>query len=147
VRTPVTWLFGLLLLTSCQSGRLSGAQPKAEIEARTQAYAASLLAGPAVTAAFYTEDGELVSGTNGYRGPKGVREFLEPIWSKADLADPKMVAQSIEIFGDVAYEWGTYSQRAALKGQPLKEYSGRFVTQWRRGPDGRWLVVRMMTNP
>lgn len=110
-------------------------------------YAAALMQGPAATAACYWPEGELIEGTTSHRGPQGVKDFLQPIWDQAVLADARMNSESVEVFGDVAYQWGTYAQRAALKGQPLKEYRGRFVVKWRRGPDGRWLVLRLMTNP
>ena len=112
-----------------------------------QDYAAALTKSPAAAAAFYAADGELIDGTMSHRGPQGVRDFLEPIWVKVDLAEARMVSESVEFMADGAYQWGTYYQRAALKGQPLKEYRGRFVAKWRRGADGHWLISRMMTNP
>ena len=112
-----------------------------------KAYAASLVQGPAATAAFYSPDGELVTGPKSYHGPHEVQAFLEPIMAQVELAEAHMDSATVEIFDDVAYQWGTFSQRAGMKGQPLKEYSGRFVAKWRHESDGHWLIVRLMTNP
>ena len=132
----------------CQSRSVeSPAGLRAEIESAMRGYAAALVKSPAAAAAFYAADGELIDGTTSHRGPQGVRDFLEPIWVKVDLAEARMESESVELLEGGAYQWGTYYQRAALKGQPLKEYRGRFVAKWRRGPDGRWLITRMMTNP
>jgi ketosteroid isomerase-like protein len=138
---------GVLVLAGCQTNTAAPDKSRAEIEARTQAYAAAMLQGAAATGSFYAEDGEMISGTTSYRGPQGVREFLDPILVTVDLVGQRMDSEKVEVFGDVAYQWGIYTQHAGPKGQAPKEYRGRFVIKWRREPDGRWLIVRLMTNP
>ena len=135
-------------LAGCQAtANLNVGKAKAAVEVTMKAYAASLAQGPTATAAFYPPDGELIEGTTSHRGPREVQAYLQPIFDKVDIADARMDSESVEIYGNIAYQWGTYSQRAALKGQPLKEYKGRFVAKWRMEPDGHWRMLRLMTNP
>jgi uncharacterized protein (TIGR02246 family) len=54
---------------------------------------------------------------------------------------------TIEVFGDTALLWGSYFERLAFPGQPLSEQHGKFVIQWRRQPDGAWLIERYYRVP
>jgi uncharacterized protein (TIGR02246 family) len=53
----------------------------------------------------------------------------------------------LEFFGDTAYVCGAYFERLAFPGQPASEQSGRFVMEWVRQPDGRWLIQRLFRVP
>jgi ketosteroid isomerase-like protein len=53
----------------------------------------------------------------------------------------------IEVFGDTAFLWGTYFERLAFTGQPVSEQHGKFVVEWRRQLDGRWLIERYFRVP
>jgi hypothetical protein len=46
---------------------------------------------------------------------------------------------TIEVFGDKAFLWGSYFERLSFPGQPVSEQHGKFVTEWVRQTDGRWL--------
>ncbi len=56
-------------------------------------------------------------------------------------------ADTIQVFGNTAYLWGSYFERLAFPGQPLSEQHGRFVIEWRRVPDGSWLIQRYFRVP
>ena len=58
-----------------------------------------------------------------------------------------MTPNVTEVYGDQAFQWGTYAQRVVVPGQPAADYSGRFVAQWSRRGDGRWLIRRLLTQP
>jgi uncharacterized protein (TIGR02246 family) len=48
--------------------------------------------------------------------------------------------------GDLAYEYGTYSLvTEAKKGKPTEE-KGKYVTVWRKQPDGSWKVAADIDN-
>ena len=54
---------------------------------------------------------------------------------------------TIDVFGDRAYLWGSYFEHLSFPGQPTSEQHGKFVTEWARQSDGRWLIVRMYRIP
>lgn len=56
-------------------------------------------------------------------------------------------ADTIEIHGDMALYWGTYFEKLEFPGQPVSEQRGKFVAQWVRQADGRWLIERMYRIP
>ena len=56
-------------------------------------------------------------------------------------------ADTIEIHGDMALYWGTYFEKLDFPGQPVSEQRGKFVAQWVRQADGRWLIERMYRIP
>ena len=54
---------------------------------------------------------------------------------------------TIDVFGDRAYLWGSYFEHLSFPGQPTSEQHGKFVAEWARQPDGRWLIARMYRIP
>ena len=54
---------------------------------------------------------------------------------------------TIEIFGNKAFLWGSYFERLAFPGQPVSEQHGKFVTEWARQDDDRWLIERFFRIP
>jgi ketosteroid isomerase-like protein len=47
--------------------------------------------------------------------------------------------------GELGYTWGTYEYRAGEGAFAAVEY-GKYLSVWRREPDGRWRVVAEMSN-
>jgi uncharacterized protein (TIGR02246 family) len=67
------------------------------------------------------------------------RKYLETsgpaTTARADIGD-------FVISGDLAYEWGTSDARFAPKpGGPAKR-AGRYLTCWKKQPDGSWKIFR-----
>jgi ketosteroid isomerase-like protein len=58
-----------------------------------------------------------------------------------------MISSATERFGDAAFVWGDYAETVVISSQPAKEFRGRFVAEWHRQPDGRWLLRRLLTQP
>ncbi len=54
---------------------------------------------------------------------------------------------TIDVFGDRAYLWGSYFEHLSFPGQPTSEQHGKFIAEWARQPDGRWLIARMYRIP
>ncbi len=120
-----------------------------DVEAALQNYARLQKAVDAAgLAASYTADGELLGpGMDALKGPAAIKKFL------ASFADVKMQAMSMtsehtDVWGNDALQWGTYAQTVVLpdKKEP-QEFHGRFVVQWAKQPDGRWLIKRLLTQP
>ena len=56
-------------------------------------------------------------------------------------------ADTIEVYGNTAYLWGSYFEKLAFPGQPESQQHGRFVIQWVKQPDGAWLIHRFYRVP
>lgn len=129
--------------------RADAADPAREaIEKASQSYAAGLKAmDTAALVALYSDDGELRNpGMETLKGRDAIRKFLDSL-KGARVESSTMSTDAIDVAGDVAIQWGTYSQRVAPPGQPLGEFRGRYVAQWARQADGRWLLKRMLAQP
>lgn len=57
------------------------------------------------------------------------------------------VPDTIELFGNTAYLWGSYYERLVFPGQPRSEQHGRFVIEWVRQDGGPWLIQRYFRVP
>jgi len=58
-----------------------------------------------------------------------------------------MTSDHVDVWKDDAVQWGSYAQSVALPGKPVVTYRGRFVAQWSRQSNGRWLIRRLLTQP
>ncbi|MBI3450110.1 MAG: SgcJ/EcaC family oxidoreductase [Acidobacteria bacterium] len=143
-----------LALIAAQASALAGpdgstdAAARAQIEAELQRYAAAERVVDAnAIAAFYAPDGELINpGMEIVKGPEAIRKFLAS-FEGVKIESATMTADSTEVLGDVAMQWGAYAQRVALAGKPAADYHGRFVAQWVRRPGGGWALRRLLTQP
>jgi uncharacterized protein (TIGR02246 family) len=142
------WLMG------CQQAPPVAAKPdlKAEEAKIMEADAAWLKAYQARDAAgaasFFAEDGtSYPSGRPKATGreaiQKSIEQFLQsavtPSWTTTKL----VVSQA----ADIAYSVGTYEDTLKdAKGKPVKEI-GKFVTVWKKQPDGSWKVQEDSPSP
>jgi ketosteroid isomerase-like protein len=76
------------------------------------------------------------------RGKAAVRERYANAFAAVAIESLETQIDTIEAFGDVAYEWGTYRERYAETGKPPVREEGRYLLRWVRQPDGTWLVTR-----
>ncbi|MBX6365217.1 MAG: DUF4440 domain-containing protein [Gemmatimonadetes bacterium] len=96
-------------------------------------------------AAMYTADGELLEPRMApLRGREAIRRFLAPFDARTVVDTAAFRTTSLDVYGDVAYQWGTYHQVARLDGGPPGTFDGRFAAQWRRDTDGRWRLARLL---
>jgi uncharacterized protein (TIGR02246 family) len=80
-------------------------------------------------------------------GAAAIRALYEGAMSQANL-QVKFDTKEISVFGDLAYEGGTFTVKTADKntGQSLGEVTSRHIHIFQRQADGRWKTWRMMTN-
>ena len=139
----------ILLFATAAFGGATPAETRAEIESGIKNYARLLKAQDAEKiAALYTSDGELLNpGMDTLRGPEAIKKFLLSL-KDVKVEEVDMLPGAIESGANEAMQWGTYTQRVVLPGrtQPLA-VAGRYVADWRKQPDGRWLLRRMLTQP
>ena len=102
---------------------------------------------PDSLAAFYTATGTLFEpGIEPVHGRDSIRAFVASfpgVRVEVATATP----DTIEVFGTTALLWGSYFERLAFPGQPISEQHGKFVAEWIRQPDGRWLIERFFRVP
>jgi len=83
----------------------------------------------------------MVTGKDAIR--KGIDAFFAmPGFSLSFQSDKVVVARS----GDLAYSYGTYAMTVNdAKGKPVND-KGKFVSAYRKQPDGKWKVVADIYN-
>ncbi|HMF88141.1 MAG TPA: DUF4440 domain-containing protein [Gemmatimonadaceae bacterium] len=98
-------------------------------------------------AAFYTTNAMLFEpGIKPIQTRDSIRAFIASFPGvRVDVATA--TPDTIEVFGDKAFLWGSYFERLAFPGQPVSEQHGKFVTEWARQTDGRWLIERFFRIP
>lgn len=119
-----------------------------EVAAAMQRYqVAARAVNPDSIAGFYTANAMLFEpGINPILTRDSIRAFIASfpgVRVDAATATP----DTIEIFGKKAFLWGSYYERLKFPGQPLSEQHGKFVTEWERQEDGRWLIERFFRIP
>lgn len=152
---PVGPLIAVLvpgLVLSCQfgSGSVGGAEDlRAEIGERWDAYSRSLLEADAgALAGFFTTDARLMEpGMEDRRGRDEIQEFIQSGF--AELRVMSISIQTLEVEGcsGSIYEAGLYHEGVIGQdgGRPTT-HRGRYVALWRRGPEGKLRIHRLMLN-
>jgi len=102
---------------------------------------------PDSIAAFYTTKATLFEpGIKPIQTRDSIRAFIASFPGvRVEIATA--TPDTIEIFGNTAFLWGSYFERLAFPGQPVSEQHGKFVTEWVRQEDGRWLIDRFFRVP
>lgn len=118
------------------------------VAATLQRYqAAARTVNPDSIAAFYTPTATLFEpGIRPVRTRDSIRAFIASFPGvRVDVATA--TPDTIEVFGGTAFLWGSYFERLAFPGQPVSEQHGKFVIEWVRQADGRWLIERFFRVP
>ena len=138
-----------LLAAGCNAPAASDPAAAGQVRAAMSAYTASLPVGADSTASFFADSGTMLApGMPPIRGRKAMGEWLVPLFKQYEVKDAGNVAQAVDVASDVATLWGTYNQTVGLRsGGDAQAYTGRFVTSWKKGGDGRWRIALMMTQP
>jgi ketosteroid isomerase-like protein len=135
------------ILVSC-TGSPNDAPAAGEVSQAMQHYqAVARTVNPDSMAAFFTQSGALFEpGIPPIHTRDSIRAFLASFPGvKVHIATA--TPDSIEVYGRTAYYWGEYHERLDFPGQPTSEQRGKFVAQWVRQDDGRWLIHRMFRVP
>jgi uncharacterized protein (TIGR02246 family) len=96
----------------------------------------------------FTEDAVLSpQGSPDVVGKAAIRAVYEGAMNAVNM-QVKFDTKEVTVFGDLAYESGTYTVKAANKssGQSLGEETSRHIHIFQRQKDGKWKTWRMMTN-
>lgn len=87
------------------------------------------------------------NGIPDVNGIQAIRALYDDMMKQASL-DVQFSTDEIRVFGDLAYERGTYRVRMMDKasGKALPEIHNRHVHIFKRQPDGNWKTWRLMVN-
>lgn len=132
------WVPLLLACSACVDGG-GAADARAEIEAITRRWEASLVAGSpemAVSDVFTPDAARMPSGAPVSRGRAAIAAALE---GSTALEEAGFEIRHLEVEGDLAFAEGVYRVRAP----DGTELSGKFLEVWRRTPEG-WRIHRVM---
>ena len=94
----------------------------------------------ATVSGFYTDDavlaGTTVPVTNG-------RAAIEKVWADAFpiASNLKVNSEKTEVSGDMAYDYGSYSQHIAPPKGKAMEDAGRYLVVFKRQADGSWKIA------
>ncbi|HEV2915909.1 MAG TPA: SgcJ/EcaC family oxidoreductase [Pyrinomonadaceae bacterium] len=101
-----------------------------------------------MVAALFMEDGSILA-RNG-KIIKGRQQILERQKAAMQSVDPgvKVTVTTLDLWvdGETAYETGKYHYSYKEKGKPATD-EGRYVTVWKRQPDGSWKLSMDMGLP
>jgi len=102
--------------------------------------AAMAVAGFASDAVNVGKDGTVDVGRDAIQ--ERTRKYMETSGpaktARADIAD-------LVITGNLAYEWGTSEARFAPKPGGPEKRAGRYLTCWKKQPDGSWKIFRNLS--
>lgn len=150
-RTVGLWIPLLILagVADVLAAESSGSSAERDIEAALQRYTAAVKSGPVdAIVACYTEDADLLQpGMAPLHGRKAIRDFLAPLATQFAVESAEMASDSLQVFGDFAFQWGAYRQTAGPVGGKPGRYEGRFAAEWHREADGAWRMRRLMVQP
>lgn len=135
-------------LSACSSDDATPASARRDVADAMQRYqAVARTVNADSMAAFYTPAATLFEpGIRPIQTRDSIRAFLASFPGvKVHVATA--TPDSIELYRNTAYFWGSYFERLDFPGQPTSEQHGKFVAHWVRQDDGRWLIHRMFRIP
>lgn len=122
----------------------------AAIAAASAALDQSLVSGtPADVAGCFTEDAVLgESGWPDVIGRPAIERFLTEANAVRTVVGHRIHQDELVFVGpDRALEFGRFDETKIKPGHPDPIHErGRTVTDWRRGPDGRWRIARVVVS-
>ena len=126
----------------------AAAAARAEVAAAMQRYqVAARAVDAAAMSGFFTADGVLFEpGIRPIVTRDSIRAFLAS-FPGVQVHTATAIPDTIDVYGDRAYLWGSYFEHLSFPGQPTSEQHGRFVTEWSREPDGVWRIARFYRIP
>jgi ketosteroid isomerase-like protein len=149
----LSWLYRTGLVTGVMSCTApdhpaDDGSSRAEVEAAMQRYqvAARTVNADSVSA-FYTGTATLFEpGIPPIVSRDSIRAFMASFPGvRVEIATA--TADTIEIHGSTALYWGSYFEKLEFPGQPVSEQHGKFVAEWVRQADGKWLIERIYRIP
>ncbi len=118
------------------------------IEAANAKFLDAMKRGDSTAAmANYADDAILMMpNTEAWRGRAGMSTGFATFLSQMSLKEGAATTQDVMVGGDLAVETGTFEWTLQPKtGKEIKD-KGKYLTVWKRQPDGSWKIVRDINN-
>lgn len=117
---------------------------RAAIDSLRSAWAAGAERKDAATVAgMYTDDAVILEPESPIAS--GREEIQKAFATSFPVSsDLKINSEKVEVSGDLAYDYGTFSQHAAPPGAPARDMKGNYLVVLRR-ENGAWKIVRQMS--
>jgi uncharacterized protein (TIGR02246 family) len=120
------------------------------IEAENAKFTAAMEAGDAATAvAIYGPEAVvMMPASPAMRGEAAIREGLGGWLSAETVNDFTLTTGDVMVADDLAIETGTYTMTTTPKagGAAKKTDQGKYLTVWKKQPDGTWKLIRDIAN-
>ena len=148
IPAPRLLLSGVVWLAACANPARDDAPARRAVADAMQRYqVAARSVNPDSMAALYTPTATLFEpGIMPVQTRDSIRAFIASFPGvKVHVATA--TPDTIEVYGNTAYLWGSYFERLDFPGQPVSEQHGKFVAQWVRQDDGRWLIQSELYVP
>lgn len=118
------------------------------IEAANTRYVDALKrADTTAAAAYYADDAvSLPQNQEAVRGHAAISKGLGEDARAMRVTDAKFTTEDVMVGGDLAVETGAYDiTMQQTTGEDIKD-KGKYITVWKRQPDGSWKIVRNIYN-
>ena len=124
------------------------ASVKSTIEAANARFLAALEKGDTATALQNYAPDALVMMPNAApsQGHDAIGKALGVWVTQATIKDGKATTLDVIVNGDLALETGRYVMTLVPKGGKAMTDSGKYLTAWKRQPDGNWKIIRDINN-
>ena len=145
-----TWILAAMCLAGCaqEAAPPPPADPAVLMEAdRAFAEAVAQNGTEAWVSWFATDGAQIQPGTGEIMGHDAIRKLM------AGLDDPNLtltwepLRADIAASGDLGWTTGSYVSEVRAADGEVSRGQGRYVTIWRKQPDGSWKVVMDLGNP
>lgn len=151
--TLTAFLTLLLLAAGCATGpdkRLGELEKERLVLAKTDMMFSQTASKLGVKEAFFrylAEDATMLpQGDQPIRGRDLIKDYLAKDEASAALSWQPVGAE-VAYSGELGYTWGAYEARALGKDGRTASSFGKYVSVWRRQPDGAWKVILDIGNP
>lgn len=131
-----------------QSAQTDTAADRQNIEQmREQWVAAAERDDAAAVAAFYGDDA-VVTSPDSATAAEG-RQAIQDLWSKNFPMATGLQVRSTEteVSGDLAYDYGEFSQRVTPPKGKATDVQGRYIVVFKRQSDGAWKIDKHLSFP
>lgn len=124
------------------------ASDRADIESRLARHAIALASQNVDEAlTLYTDDAVVrPANMEPVSGKAELRAFFTQWFAAMRMKDGKYTTVELDVHGDTAYQWGTYTFTVTPPGQDDVHDRGSFAIVWKRQPDGSWRYHRGIFN-
>ena len=116
---------------------------RAAIERGNAEYIAAFAhSDPAALARVYAPDGARMADKGGYaRGRDAIAAVVRTLLGGTGPIQVTIETVDLWVVDDVAYETGKWRYRFTPPGKGAQSVTGRYVTEWKRQPDGGWRII------